>query len=64
MPLRFLDGETEIIANEGSDAKLDCRITGYPPPEVTWVRVDGITLRPSADVTFKYYYLLILCLFM
>jgi len=55
VPLQFVDGETDLTVNEGSDVELTCEVTGHPAPRFEWVREDGLALPLSANVNFHYY---------
>ncbi|KAF6031703.1 hypothetical protein EB796_009997 [Bugula neritina] len=49
VPLQFVDGETDLTVNEGSDVELTCEVTGHPAPRFQWVRKDGLALPLSAN---------------
>ncbi|KAF8764737.1 Lachesin like protein [Argiope bruennichi] len=42
VPPKFVDrGENEVMAREGTNITLSCKVKGYPPPTVTWEREGG-----------------------
>ena len=47
-PPTIIHGETTQTVNvyEGRDVNLTCDATGYPAPNISWVRVNGETLPP------------------
>lgn len=48
VPPTIIQGETTQTVNvdEGHNATLTCSATGYPTPNISWVRVNGQTLPP------------------
>ncbi|KAG8192560.1 hypothetical protein JTE90_015195 [Oedothorax gibbosus] len=46
VPPSFVDSETssEVLAREGTNITLSCRVRGHPSPTITWRREDGQTL--------------------
>ncbi|GFY52339.1 ig-like domain-containing protein [Trichonephila inaurata madagascariensis] len=49
VPPSFLDSETssEVLAREGTNITLSCRVRGHPTPTITWRREDGQTLMTN-----------------
>ncbi|XP_015930533.1 lachesin [Parasteatoda tepidariorum] len=49
VPPSFVDSETssEVLAREGTNVTLSCRVRGHPPPTTTWRREDGQILMSN-----------------
>ncbi|CAL1263931.1 unnamed protein product [Larinioides sclopetarius] len=49
VPPSFLDSETssEVLAREGTNITLTCRVRGHPTPTITWRREDGQALMSN-----------------
>ncbi|XP_054706548.1 lachesin-like [Uloborus diversus] len=49
VPPSFIDSETssEVLAREGTNVTLSCRVRGHPPPTITWRREDGQSLMSN-----------------
>ena len=49
VPPTFIDSETssEVLAREGSNVTLSCRVRGHPAPSISWRREDGQILMPN-----------------
>lgn len=48
VPPKFIDrGENEVMAREGTNITLSCKVKGYPLPTVTWEREGGKELSEA-----------------
>ncbi|XP_035206950.1 protein CEPU-1-like, partial [Stegodyphus dumicola] len=49
VPPSFIDSETssEVLAREGTNVTLSCRVRGHPAPTITWRREDGQALMSN-----------------
>ncbi|XP_035208287.1 lachesin-like [Stegodyphus dumicola] len=48
LPPKFIDrGENEVMAREGTNITLSCKVKGYPLPTVTWEREGGKKLSET-----------------
>ena len=49
----FSSGLKDISVNEGTKAKLTCKVTGNPEPDVTWLR-NGSVVKPDKGVRMTF----------
>ncbi|XP_071034576.1 lachesin isoform X2 [Parasteatoda tepidariorum] len=48
VPPKFVErGESEVMAREGTNITLSCKVKGHPPPTVTWEREGGQEISDS-----------------
>ncbi|XP_068114861.1 myopalladin isoform X2 [Hyperolius riggenbachi] len=43
----FLQAPGDMVAHEGRLCRLDCKVSGLPPPEIMWV-LNGVPVTPDA----------------
>lgn len=52
VPPRWILEPTDKAFAQGSDAKVECKADGFPKPQVTWKRAEGMVF-PLDTITIK-----------